>query len=47
VGGRRYLLPAHSITEIDSPRLSVRSDTEFRKYGKFSSDSVVKFGDGK
>jgi len=46
VGGRRYLLPAHSISEIYSPRLPVRTETEFHEYHKFSSDSVIKFGDG-
>jgi len=47
VGGRKYLLPARSQTEIRSPQLSVRSDTNFREYGKFSSDSIITFGDGK
>jgi hypothetical protein len=47
VGGQRYLLPAHSNTEIYSPRLLVRNDTDFREYGKFSSDSTVTFGEGK
>jgi hypothetical protein len=47
VGGRNYLLPARSTTEIYSPQMSVRNDTEFREYGKFSSDSIVTFGDGK
>jgi hypothetical protein len=47
VGGRKYLLPAHSQTEIRSPQLCVRNDTDFRQYGKFSSDSIILFGDGK
>jgi hypothetical protein len=47
VGGRTFLLPARSQTMIQSPEVSVRCDTEFRQYAKFSSDSIIKFGDGK
>jgi hypothetical protein len=47
VGGRDYLLPAHSETEIRSPRLSVRNVMEFRDYRKFSADSMIEFGIGK
>lgn len=47
VGGRDYLLPASSETEIRSPHLSVRNQMSFREYSKFSSDSIITFGDGK
>jgi hypothetical protein len=47
VGGRNYLLPAHSATEIISPRLSVLNDANFREYRKFSADSVIDFGTAK
>jgi hypothetical protein len=47
VGGRDYLLPSRCQTEMHSPELSVRNDTEFREYRKFSSESTVTFGAGK
>jgi hypothetical protein len=47
VGGRSYLLPAHSETEIHSPGMSVKNDMEFREYRKFSADSSIEFGVGK
>lgn len=47
VGGRNYLLPAHSETEIYGASLSVRNDIEFREYRKFSADSTIEFGIGK
>lgn len=43
VGGRDYLLPVHSQTEMRSPRLSVRNDVDFREYRKFSADSVIDY----
>jgi hypothetical protein len=47
VGGRDYLLPARSETEMRGPAMSVRNQMEFREYRKFSSESTVTFGDGK
>lgn len=47
VGGRDYLLPAHSATEIISPRLSVLNNSDFREYRKFSADSTIDFGSPK
>jgi hypothetical protein len=47
VGGRDYLLPARSETEMHSPRLSVRNQMEFREYRKFSADSTITFDPGK
>lgn len=44
VGGRDYLLPARSQTEMRGPHFAVRSDTEFREYRKFSADSTIEFG---
>lgn len=47
VGGRNYLLPARSETQMRSPGLSTRNAMEFHGYGKFASDSTISFGDGK
>jgi hypothetical protein len=47
VGGRDYLLPARSETEMRSPRLSVRNQMQFRDYRKFSADSSITFDPGK
>jgi hypothetical protein len=47
VGGRPYLLPARSQTEMRSPKLSLWNQTEFRDYRKFSTESTITFGDGK
>jgi hypothetical protein len=47
VGGRSYLLPASAETVMRGPVKSTRNHMEFRHYGKFSSDSVVTFGDAK
>ncbi len=44
VGGRNYLLPVHSETEIHSPGLSVRNEIDFREYRKFSADSAIEYG---
>ena len=44
IGGQKYLLPAHSETEMRSPRQWARNDTEFREYRKFSSESVITYG---
>jgi len=42
VGGRDYLLPARSETEMYG-RFAARSVTEFRDYHKFAADSTVDF----
>jgi hypothetical protein len=47
VGGKTYLLPARSETEIHSAEAWARNKTEFRDYRKFSADSVIDFGTGK
>jgi hypothetical protein len=47
VGGRDYLLPARSETEMRSANLWLRNNVEFREYRKFSADSVVEFGAAK
>ena len=47
VGGKPYLLPASSETEMRSARLWARNLTKFRDYRKFSADSIVHFGDAK
>jgi hypothetical protein len=47
VGGRSYLLPVRSETELHSSDLWTRNKMEFRGYRKFSADSVVDFGTGK
>ena len=47
VGGRDYLLPAHSETVMRTPGLAVRNQMEFRDYRKFSTESTISFGDGK
>ena len=47
VGGRNYLLPARSETEMRGPQLSVRNEIEFREYRKFSTESTITYGDRK
>ena len=47
VGGRTYLLPAHSATEMIGQRFSVLNNADFREYRKFSADSVIDFGTAK
>jgi hypothetical protein len=47
VGGRDYLLPAHSETEMRSPRVWMRNVMEFRHYSKFSTESTITFDPGK
>jgi hypothetical protein len=47
VGGKPYLLPASSETEMRSPQLWARNSADFRDYRKFSADSIVHFGDAK
>ena len=46
VGGRPYLLPVRSETELDGQN-SLKNDTEFRAFGKFAATSTVDFGAGK
>jgi|ERR1039458_3820131 hypothetical protein len=47
VGGRQYLLPESSETEMRSVDMWARNHTDFREYRKFSADSTITFGDGK
>jgi hypothetical protein len=47
VGGRSYLLPVRSETELHGETLWARNKMEFREYRKFSADSVIDFGVGK
>ena len=47
VGGRDYLLPASSETQMRSPGLWIRNQMKFRDYSKFSSDSTITFGGGR
>jgi hypothetical protein len=44
VGGRDYLLPARSETEMHGRLVAARSVTDFREYHKFAADSAVDFG---
>lgn len=44
VGGKDYLLPARSETEVRGPQHWARNKMEFREYRKFSADSTVDFG---
>jgi len=44
VGGRQYLLPAHSQMELHSPEEWERNAIEFRDYRKFAADSSIEFG---
>lgn len=47
VGGREYLLPRRSDTELHSVGVWVRNQIDFQEYHKFSADSVIDFGHGK
>ena len=47
VGGKQYLLPASSETEMRSRELWTRNHAVYRDYRKFSTDSTVRFGDGR
>jgi hypothetical protein len=47
VGGRPYLLPASSETEMRSSEMWAKNHTDYRDYRKFSADSTIRFGDGK
>ncbi len=47
VGGRGYLLPARSESELHGSMSWARNKMEFREYRKFSADSVIDFGVGK
>ncbi len=44
VGGRAYLLPARSVTELRSTEGAARNEIQFREYHKFSADSSIVFG---
>ncbi len=47
VGGKNYVLPASSETVMQSPNGWTRNHMAFRNYGKFTSDSVIIFGDAR
>ena len=47
IGGREYLLPGHSQTEMRGPAESMKNIVEFRDYHKFAADSTVDFGPAK
>jgi hypothetical protein len=47
VGGKQYLLPASSETEMRSRELWTRNHAAYRDYRKFSADSTVRFGEAK
>jgi hypothetical protein len=47
VGGKNYLLPTRSETELHSSEMWARNRMEFREYRKFSADSIIDFGTGK
>jgi hypothetical protein len=47
VGGKQYLLPASSETEMRSRELWTRNHAEYRDYRKFSADSTVRFGEAR
>ena len=47
IGGRDYLLPARSETQMRSSEVYVKNRMEFTGYRKFSSESSITFGDGK
>ena len=47
VGGRNYLLPSRSETEIHAISLRARNRMEFHDYKKFGADSLIDFGTGK
>jgi hypothetical protein len=43
VGGREYLLPSTSETEMHTPKLWLRNHIRFRDYNKYGSDSIISF----
>jgi hypothetical protein len=47
VGGRNYLLPSRSETEIHAISLWARNHMEFHDYKKFGAESLIDFGTGK
>jgi hypothetical protein len=47
IGGRDYLLPMRSETQMYTSESSVKNKMEFTLYRKFSADSVIDFGPGK
>jgi hypothetical protein len=47
IGGRQYLLPSRSESEMRSGVNWARNVTEFREYRKFSAESTIDFGTGK
>jgi hypothetical protein len=44
IGGKSYLLPSTSQTEMRSALVWARNRTEFREYRKFTADSTLTFG---
>ena len=47
VGGKNYVLPASSETVMQGPNGWTRNRMAFRNYGRFTSDSVIIFGDAR
>jgi hypothetical protein len=47
VGGRQYLLPASSETEVHSPGSWRWNQIQFRQYRKFGTESTISFGPDK
>ena len=47
IGGREYLLPSHSESEVHGAAEWAKSVIKFQEYRKFTADSVVDFGRGK
>ena len=43
VGGKRYLLPLHSETNLLAPPFKHRNETDFLQYRKFSVDATVSY----
>jgi hypothetical protein len=44
IGGRDYLLPSHSETELHGSEQWGKNVIEFREYRRFSADSTIDFG---
>jgi hypothetical protein len=47
IGGKAYILPVRSETELEGPKFAIRNAIEFRAFRKFDSSSTVEFGVGK
>jgi hypothetical protein len=47
IGGKAYILPVRSETELEGPNLAIKNAIEFRAFRKFGASSTVDFGGGK